>query len=157
MSYKSLKSIVKGNKGLGSFPLVETPDNMILLGSIPRQHLIKAIERHIGRERRIQAAAKWHRETAARAKEELERKQFAEIQQRRPSRFEVVPVPTIVMSQADSSASVQSNIESGQNLPEVTVTGSTGLLTPNLDSRPKKSILKKNKLIFSTQLRSTTK
>ena len=41
MTYKELKSILKSNKHLGSFPLVEAPVNMILLGSIPRQHLYK--------------------------------------------------------------------------------------------------------------------
>lgn len=32
MSYQSLKEILKQNKQLRSFPLVDTPDNMILLG-----------------------------------------------------------------------------------------------------------------------------
>ena len=35
---------------------------MILLGSVPRSELIRLIERHIGRERRLQVAAKWQRE-----------------------------------------------------------------------------------------------
>ncbi len=72
-------------------------------------YFYQAIERHIGRERRIQAAAKWTREAAARAHEEMERKSFAEILQRRPSRFEVTPVPTIITPSADSTTSIQSN------------------------------------------------
>lgn len=41
MSYKELKGILKDNRTLSSFPLVESPTSMILLGSIHRQHLIK--------------------------------------------------------------------------------------------------------------------
>lgn len=136
MSYKGMKSILKENRSLGSFPLVENPQSMILLGSIHRQHLnkvrsslcfplsqcgslkfffvfFKAIEKHIGRERRIQAAAKWHREAAARAREELERRKFAEIQSRRPSRFEVFPVPSIITSHVDPTSS-QDSVKSNQ-------------------------------------------
>jgi chloride channel 2 len=40
---------------------------MILLGSIQRLELIKLIERHIGRERRLQVAAKWQKEAQERS------------------------------------------------------------------------------------------
>jgi len=43
MSYKDLKSVVKENKSIKGFPLVEDPRSMILLGSIARQHLLKVI------------------------------------------------------------------------------------------------------------------
>lgn len=41
--------------------------SMILLGSIQRLELIKVIERHIGRERRLQVAAKWQKEAQERS------------------------------------------------------------------------------------------
>jgi len=41
-------------------------DSMILLGSIQRLELIKLIEKHIGRERRQQVAARWQREAQER-------------------------------------------------------------------------------------------
>jgi chloride channel 2 len=40
---------------------------MILLGSIQRLELIKLIEQHIGRERRLQVAAKWQKEAQERS------------------------------------------------------------------------------------------
>jgi hypothetical protein len=41
MTYSELKSTLKDNRSLSSFPLSENPESMILLGSIHRQHLIK--------------------------------------------------------------------------------------------------------------------
>ncbi|CAG0916082.1 unnamed protein product [Notodromas monacha] len=35
-------------------------EQMILLGSIPRLELVRALEKHIGRERRMKAASRWH-------------------------------------------------------------------------------------------------
>ena len=66
MTYGKLKEILKENRNLRSFPLVDNPDSMILLGSIQRLELIKLIERHIGRERRLQVAAKWQKEAQER-------------------------------------------------------------------------------------------
>lgn len=54
ISYQKLKDILKENRKLRGFPLVDNPDSMILLGSIQRLALIKLIEKHIGRERRLQ-------------------------------------------------------------------------------------------------------
>lgn len=54
ISYQKLKEILKENRKLRGFPLVDNPDSMILLGSIQRLALIKLIEKHIGRERRLQ-------------------------------------------------------------------------------------------------------
>lgn len=54
ISYQKLKDILKENRKLRGFPLVDKPDSMILLGSIQRLALIKLIEKHIGRERRLQ-------------------------------------------------------------------------------------------------------
>lgn len=39
---------------------------MILLGSIQRLELIKIIEKHIGRERRLQVVAQWQKEAQER-------------------------------------------------------------------------------------------
>lgn len=54
ISYQKLKDILKENRKLRGFPLVDNPDSMILLGSIQRLALVKLIEKHIGRERRLQ-------------------------------------------------------------------------------------------------------
>lgn len=42
------------------------PDSMILLGSIQRLELIKTLERQVGRERRLQVLAQWHKEAQER-------------------------------------------------------------------------------------------
>lgn len=73
--------------------------------------MFQAIERHIGRERRIQAAAKWHREVLERQEEELKKKHSTSTpehsqQGRRPSRFEVFPVPTIISEQPAQTDSI---------------------------------------------------
>lgn len=56
MTYEQLKTLLKENRRLKSFPLVDNPDNMVLLGSIQRVHLIQLIEQHIGKERRLQVS-----------------------------------------------------------------------------------------------------
>jgi len=125
ISYQKLKEILKENRKLRGFPLVDNPDSMILLGSIQRLALIKLIEKHIGRERRLQVmrfpwkfirdfilrfytlsstfqvAQKWHKEAEERAREEMER-QLREERTRRPSRFEVIPAPDILKMQRQS-------------------------------------------------------
>ena len=58
ITYQRLKEILKENRKLRGFPLVDNPDSMILLGSIQRLELIKLIEKHIGRERRLQVFIK---------------------------------------------------------------------------------------------------
>lgn len=54
MSHSQLKAVLKENKQLKTFPLVDKPESMVLLGSIQRVPLIQLIERHIGKERRLQ-------------------------------------------------------------------------------------------------------
>lgn len=54
MSYQQLKVLLKENRQRKSFPLVENPDSMVLLGSIQRMPLIQVIEKQIGKERRLQ-------------------------------------------------------------------------------------------------------
>ncbi|XP_052868872.1 chloride channel protein 2 isoform X1 [Anopheles cruzii] len=99
ISYQKLKDILKANKGLRSLPIVDSPDNKVLLGSVQRYELIKMIDRHIGREKRLEVAAKLMKEAEEKAREEQERqkREAEELQKtRRPSRFEVVPAPDIL-------------------------------------------------------------
>lgn len=58
ITYRELKDILNENKKLRGFPLVDSSDSMILLGSIQRLELIKSIDKHIGRERRVQVFLK---------------------------------------------------------------------------------------------------
>ncbi|KAJ8917377.1 hypothetical protein NQ315_002401 [Exocentrus adspersus] len=124
MTYEKLKSMLKENRRLRSFPLVDTPENMVLLGSIQRLQLIQLIEKHIGKERRLQVAAIRQREAAERAKEEELRR--AEERQRRPSRFQVVPAPDVLQRQMSENHLDQQPT-----------------YNPVFGSQPKKSILKK--------------
>ncbi|XP_004535620.2 chloride channel protein 2 isoform X6 [Ceratitis capitata] len=96
ISYQKLKEVLKANKTLRSLPLVDSHENMILLGSVQRYELIKMIEKHIGREKRMEVAQKWQKEAEERAREEEKKKQEAELRIRRPSRFEVLPAPDIL-------------------------------------------------------------
>ncbi|XP_050317141.1 chloride channel protein 2 isoform X2 [Bactrocera neohumeralis] len=96
ISYQKLKEVLKANKTLRSLPLVDSHENMILLGSVQRYELIKMIEKHIGREKRMEVAQKWQKEAEERAREEEKKKQEAELRVRRPSRFEVLPAPDIL-------------------------------------------------------------
>ena len=65
MTYYQLKEQLMTNKQLRSFPLVDSPDQMILLGSIQRAELIQAIQKQISNQKRI-AAAKWKYEVQRR-------------------------------------------------------------------------------------------
>ncbi|XKL60131.1 hypothetical protein PGB90_001147 [Kerria lacca] len=123
MSYKDLKRILKENKRLRVFPLVENPESMILLGSVQRLELIKLIEDHVGRERRVQVVTKWQKEAQERL-EELERRRRQET--KRPSRFEVTPALDLLKIKQHSSSDLLHNKE-----------------TASFERQPKKSILKK--------------
>ncbi|XP_030565657.1 chloride channel protein 2-like [Drosophila novamexicana] len=79
ISYQSLKDLLRQNKKLRSLPLVESPENMILLGSVQRLELVKLIEEQVGREKRMEMAQRWREE---------EIKEQSSV--RRPSRFDVV-------------------------------------------------------------------
>ncbi|ERL90831.1 hypothetical protein D910_08176, partial [Dendroctonus ponderosae] len=54
MTYEELKNILKSNKQIRVFPLVDNARNMILLGSVARNELIELIERQIGFGRRME-------------------------------------------------------------------------------------------------------
>ncbi|XP_023247011.1 chloride channel protein 2 [Copidosoma floridanum] len=136
ITYHRLKEILKDNKKLRGFPLVDNPDSMILLGSIQRLELINLIEKHIGRERRLQVAQKWHQEAEERAKEVIEQQIKEQKCSRRPSRFEVIPAPDILKIQRQSVNDLSLTSGSGINSDHT-------FHTPVFGSQPKKSILKK--------------
>ncbi|CAH1134809.1 unnamed protein product [Ceutorhynchus assimilis] len=125
MTYEELKQLLKENRRLQSFPLVDKPESMVLLGSIQRLQLIQLIEKHIGRERRLQIAAIRQKEAEEKAREEATKQ--AEERIRRPSRFQVVPAPDMLQRQLS-----ESHLEPHQHT-----------YTPNFGTQPKKSILKK--------------
>ena len=56
MTFYQLKEQLMASKQLRSFPLVDSPDQMILLGSIQRSELIHAIQRQISNQKRLAAA-----------------------------------------------------------------------------------------------------
>lgn len=138
ISYQRLKEVLKENKTLRSLPLVDSPDNMILLGSVQRYELIKMIDKHIGREKRLEVAAKWKKEAEEREEQERIRRVAEESlnRQRRPSRFEVVPAPDIIkLRQIANNEMLPNQAKKAENL------GSQ--FSPVFGSQPKKSILKK--------------
>lgn len=117
--------------------MVDTPENMILLGSVQRHELIKMIDKHIGREKRLEVAAKWQKEAQEKAREELEKmqKEIEEgIKSRRPSRFEVVPSPSITKLR---------ELANNEMLPPHAKKAKENTNNPNMGSFPRKSILKK--------------
>ncbi|XP_065159562.1 chloride channel protein 2 isoform X3 [Atheta coriaria] len=117
ITYEQLKAVLKDARQLQSFPIVDNPDNMVLLGSMQRIQLIQLIDHQIGRERRLQVAAE-RAEAERRAKE---------LRQRRPSRFQVVPAPDVL--------GVKNLSENQLNQPST--------FNPVFGGQPKKSILKK--------------
>ncbi|KAF7286626.1 chloride channel protein 2 isoform X2 [Rhynchophorus ferrugineus] len=125
MTCDDLKHTLKENRRLQSFPLVDKPESMVLLGSIPRIQLIQLIEKQIGKERRLQVAAIRQREAEEKAREEA--KKQAEERKRRPSRFQVVPAPDMLQKQLS-----ENHLDQHQHT-----------YTPVFGTQPKKSILKK--------------
>ena len=53
-TYRDIKNVLAQNVNLQSFPLVDSGNNMILLGSIPRGELIRIAQGRLSRERRLQ-------------------------------------------------------------------------------------------------------
>merc|ERR1719410_654331 len=73
MSFAELREILRGARKLRGFPLVDSPTQMVLLGSVQRTELITAIEKHIGKERRLAEASRrraLEREATMRQQEE---------------------------------------------------------------------------------------
>merc|ERR1719495_3034677 len=57
MTYRELRRVLREGRKLRGFPLVDNPDQMVLLGSIKRTELITAIEKQIGKDRRLAEAS----------------------------------------------------------------------------------------------------
>jgi len=154
MTYKQLKESLKDGKKLKGFPLVDNPNQMILLGSVQRFELISAIEKHIGKDRRLaEASIRRKEETERRRREEEEirkeeeRRRIEELERerdpdraaerngaskgRRPSRFAVSAV---------NDAAIDPNLQLFDN------NSAAIRALEQLSSQPKKSILKKNNL-----------
>ncbi|XP_068158143.1 chloride channel protein 2-like [Drosophila tropicalis] len=138
ISYQRLKDLLKTNKMLRSLPLVDSPDNMILLGSVQRSELIRLIERHIGRERRLEVAQQWHHDDE---QQQRQQQQNQMEQERRPSRFEVTPTASDVLAlrQRANEAMLPANkrselIESRKSI--LKKTNSLNLKTDNEISSP---------------------
>ncbi|CAH1972148.1 unnamed protein product [Acanthoscelides obtectus] len=125
MTYNQLKQLLKENRHLRTFPLVDNPESMVLLGSIQRMQLIQLIEKQIGKERRLQVAAIRQREAEEKARAEAVRI-AEERNRRRSSRFQVVPAPDALQRYTSET---QLDQHSSYN--------------PGFGSQPKKSILKK--------------
>lgn len=91
MTYRQLKDTLRERK-LHSLPLVDSEESMVLLGSVRRPDLLSLVDGHVGRARRLRVAAE--RREAERAAERA--RTAAALQQRRPSRFQVVPAPDVL-------------------------------------------------------------
>lgn len=62
-TYGDVKSLLIKHKKIISFPLVESPETMKLLGSVARPDLLKLLYLHLGRERRLQEVCRRNSET----------------------------------------------------------------------------------------------
>ncbi|KAG1681936.1 Chloride channel protein 2 [Nymphon striatum] len=133
-TYKELKKLLKTARYLSSFPLVDSPDSMILLGSIQRVELLHLLETHIGKERRLKIAARRAEEATENITSDIE-DVMDEVTAAAPkkSRFAVTKVP-------DTSIRTINEMQPSSSTPLGNVTPSH---TPTTPATPKKSILKK--------------
>lgn len=88
ITYKQLKNTLKEHKKIRSLPLVDSPDSMILLGSIQRSELISLLEEHLGKDRRLRVINKW-KFAAQRALEAEQLQKEAEEKQKEEERRKV--------------------------------------------------------------------
>merc|ERR1719167_239291 len=117
MTYRELRRVLREGRKLRGFPLVDNPDQMVLLGSIQRTELIHAIEKQIGKDKRLAEAAMRNAEKKKRELEEQRLQQERRLEEglkriqeqqaspnkgRRPSRFAVSSVPGEEDSQAQA-------------------------------------------------------
>ncbi|XP_055837032.1 chloride channel protein 2-like [Episyrphus balteatus] len=126
MTYQELKDLLVKNRHIRGWPLVDTPENMILLGSIQKAELLGMVQRQICKEKRQNIAHDRYKmaEEQALEKEKLEYEEKLLHERRRSSRFEVTPALDIL------------DLESAKKSTEE-LSDSTTLETP-------KSILKKS-------------
>ena len=71
MSYNQLKTILKKDKSLKVLPLVDSSEQMILLGSIQRRELVTAIESQVGMDRRMAVKSARRREADVERKRKM--------------------------------------------------------------------------------------
>lgn len=90
MTFKNLIKLLKEKRDYRCFPLVNDPDQKILVGSIARIQLLKLIDHHIGEKRRKRVAAL----RRAATKESI----------KRASRFTIEPVDKIVIRHESESS-----------------------------------------------------
>lgn len=99
MTFKKLIQLLKEKRDYRCFPLVNDPDQRILVGSIARIQLLKLIDRHIGDKRRKRVAAL--RRAAA---QEKERRDSIKRVLEKSSRFTVEPVDKLVIKHESESS-----------------------------------------------------
>jgi chloride channel 2 len=107
MSYRELREVLTDGKKLRSFPLVDRPDKMVLLGSIQRAELIGAIERQIGKERRRKEAMRRHESDIEDQKNSYEENVpvvsgQSSLSEQRPSIFDTLGIDPVVLQQLAS-------------------------------------------------------
>ena len=109
MSYGELRDVLKGGMKLRSFPLVDRPDKMVLLGSIQRTELINAIQRQIGKERRTQEAMRRHQLDVSEHQSLLKQDKsnlmsgiMSSAPEQRPSIFDNLAIDPLILHQLNS-------------------------------------------------------
>lgn len=132
-TYREVKDLLESARKIKTYPLVDSKDSRILIGSVQRSEMIILLARHLGRDRRLHMAAKRAmQESSERSREEALEAIAVPTAERRPSRFEVTPAPdTLQQPNAEDSASIEM-AEEPEKQPRPTPIA------------PKKSILKKS-------------
>ncbi len=104
MTYSDLRDILKDGRKLKGFPLVDNPDQMVLLGSIRRQELITAIENQIGRDKRLAEKSVRRQEEEMRRKKQDQDRRIAVIAEQLENKKERVGLQIVEESSADISS-----------------------------------------------------
>lgn len=120
-TYRDLRNLLKSHRNLHSFPFVESPETMILLGSVQRHQLAHMAQNRLGRERRLQEVRRRYsiqdtlkqaaeRAAAVRENQDNDVKPGENFNTgRRMSRFEVTPVQQQQPDTDKASSSSQRN------------------------------------------------
>lgn len=107
ITYGEVKDILKDYKGLRSIPLVDSAKGMILLGSVDRCELIKALDKQVGPMRRLEEAQKRRiLDEQRRMKEEQDFIRLSRHNKRRSSSVGVLPAPDVTSGGADTPTKV---------------------------------------------------
>ncbi|KZS06049.1 Chloride channel protein 2 [Daphnia magna] len=165
MTFAELKAVIRERQKIRSFPLVDNPRNMVLLGSIQRGELIELVKRHVGHERRMKVAAQRQIEIQARSCGHvipinldpppcrLDKKKESPTQdcnKQQTSRFEVVKA-TDDLGSGSTEIAIQRSSHQLQQLQLITLLPLPEPQTPvsiqstetDEETQPRKSILKK--------------